>query len=75
MFQIGIEASLHLDLLSLFFNILSKPQTKVFEIVKYILMMSDSKSTTWSVQCPPQTDLHPIHSNGSIDADAEYCAI
>ena len=46
--ELPIEASLHLDLLSLFFNILFNPQTKVFEIVKYILMMSDSKSTTWS---------------------------
>ena len=47
--ELPIEAILHLDLLSLFFNILSNPQTKVFDIVKYILMMSDSKSTTWSV--------------------------
>ena len=43
-----IEASLHLDLLSLFWNIWSNPHTKVFEVVKYLLMMSDNSSLTWS---------------------------
>ena len=37
-----------MDLLSTFYNILANPQTKVYDIVKYILMMADSKSTTWS---------------------------
>ena len=46
--ELPIEGRLHLDFLSLFFNILSNPQTKVFEIVKYILMMTDNRSTTWS---------------------------
>ena len=37
-----------MDLLSLFHTILINPQTKVFEMVKFILMMCDSKSTTWA---------------------------
>ena len=43
-----LEATLHLDLLSLFWNIWSNPSTKVFEVVKYLLMMSEDTSLTWS---------------------------
>ena len=46
--ELPIEGKLHMDLLSLFYTILINPQTKVFEMVKYILMMCDSKSTTWA---------------------------
>ena len=46
--ELPIEGKLHMDLLSIFYNVLANPQTKVFDIVKYILMMADSKSTTWS---------------------------
>ena len=43
-----MEASLHLDLLSLFWNIWINPQTKVHEVLKYLLMMSDNNSLTRS---------------------------
>ena len=43
-----MEASLHLDVMSLFWNIWMNPQTKVFEVLKYLLMMTDSSSLTWS---------------------------
>ena len=43
-----IEAFLHMDICSLFWNIWSNPQTKAHEIVKYLLKMTDSKSVTWS---------------------------
>ena len=43
-----IEASLHMDILSLFWNIWVNPQTKVFDVLKYLLMMSDDSSLTWS---------------------------
>ena len=33
---------------SLFWNIWSNPRTKIFEVVKYLLMMSDNSSLTWS---------------------------
>ena len=46
--ELPIEASLHLDILALFWNIWENPQTKVYEVMKYILMMSDSNSLTWS---------------------------
>ena len=47
--ELPIAAKLHYDLLILFHNVWSNPQTKIFRIVRYILTMSDSKSTTWSV--------------------------
>ena len=43
-----MEASLHLDVLALFWNIWRNPQTKAFEVLKYLLKMSDSNSLTWS---------------------------
>ena len=46
--QLPIEAMIHRDLLTLFWNIWANPQTKAFEILKYLLMMSDSKSLTWA---------------------------
>ena len=46
--ELPIEASLHMDVLSLFWNIWSNPQTKSFEVLKYLLKMSDSNSLTWA---------------------------
>ena len=46
--ELPVEATLHLDILSLFWNIWNNPQTKVYEVVKYLLKMSDDKSLTWS---------------------------
>ena len=43
-----IEAALHLDIMGLFWNTWANPQTKIHDIVKYIIMMSDSSSLTWS---------------------------
>lgn len=43
-----MEAFLHLDILALFWSIWANPQTKVYEILKYLLMMCDSASITWS---------------------------
>ena len=46
--EIPIESALHIDLLTLFWCVWSNPQTKVYEIVKYLLMMSNSSSLTWA---------------------------
>ena len=46
--ELPIEGRLHVDLLSLFYNVWSNPQTKLFDIVLYIMMMAGDKSTTWS---------------------------
>ena len=46
--ELPIEATVHLDVLSLFWNIWNNPQTKVYKVVKYLLKMADDKSLTWS---------------------------
>ena len=46
--ELPVEARLHIDLLTIFYNIWANPQTKVFDIVLYIMKMSSEKSTTWS---------------------------
>ena len=46
--ELPMEAFLHLDLLNLFWCIWSNPQTKANAITKYLLMMADSASLTWT---------------------------
>ena len=46
--ELPIEAALHLDIMSLFWNIWANPQTKVSDILKYILKMAGPSSLTWS---------------------------
>jgi hypothetical protein len=46
--ELPIECRLHLDILSLFFNIWINPSTRLHKIIKYILMMCDISSTTWA---------------------------
>ena len=46
--ELPLEASLHLDVFALFWNIWSNPQTKTFEVLKYLLAMADRNSLTWS---------------------------
>ena len=43
-----IEVTMHLDILTLFWCIWANHQTKIHEIVKYLLKMSDSSSLTWT---------------------------
>ena len=45
--ELPIDAIFHIDLLSLFYNILSNTETKLFQVAKYIMMMSDESSITW----------------------------
>ena len=46
--ELPVETSLHLDVLSLFWNAWCNPQTKANQVIKYILKMSDNSSVTWS---------------------------
>ena len=47
--QLPIEGQIHRDIFSLFFNIWSNPNTKIYEIVKYLLETSTENSRTWSI--------------------------
>ena len=46
--ELPIEAKVHLDTLSLFWGIWANPQTKIHDVIKYLLMMSKSNSLTWA---------------------------
>ena len=46
--ELPLDANLHMDVMILFWSIWSNPKTKVYDIVKYILMMSDNTSLTWA---------------------------
>ena len=46
--ELPVEAMIHLDTLTLFWSIWANPQTKIYEIIKYLLMMSKPNSLTWA---------------------------
>ena len=46
--ELPIEARLHQDILSLFYNIWSNPDTTIHSVVKYLVQMAEDSSVTWS---------------------------
>ena len=46
--ELPIEARIHISTLNTFHTILSHPDTTVHKIIKYVLRMCESNSTTWS---------------------------
>ena len=44
-----MEGKLHRDLFSLFFGVWNNPDTKIYEILKYLLKSSPDNSRTWAV--------------------------
>ena len=46
--ELPIEARLHMDFLSLFFNIWNNPGNTIHKVVQYLLKMADKSSLTWS---------------------------
>ena len=46
--DLPIVAKLHRDIFSVFFNIWINPQTKIFEIIRYLLQNSPDNSHTWA---------------------------
>ena len=46
--ELPIEARVHIDTLTLFHNIWASPETTIHKLIKYILKMSNTNSTTWS---------------------------
>ena len=47
--ELPVEAVHHMDIFALFWCIWANPQTKVYEILQYLLMTANSRSLTWSV--------------------------
>ena len=46
--ELPIEGKIHRDVFSLFYSIWTNPDTKIFEIVKYLVANSQVNSRTWS---------------------------
>ena len=46
--ELPIEAKLHKDIFSLFFSVWKNPDSKIYDIVKYLLENSSDNSRTWS---------------------------
>ena len=47
--ELPVEGHIHKDVFSLFFSVWSNPDTKIHEILKYLLQTSQDNSRTWSV--------------------------
>ena len=47
--ELPIKAQLHKDVFSLFYNVWANPKSKIHELVKYLLEISNEKSHTWCV--------------------------
>ena len=47
--ELPIEGKIHRDVFSLFYSVWTNPQTKIYEIVKYLLKESTDNSRTWSI--------------------------
>ena len=46
--ELPCQAYLHMDILSLFWSVWSNSDTRIYTIVKYLLMMSEQSSLTWA---------------------------
>ena len=49
LWELPVEAVLHLDVLSLFYNIWCNSTAVAFSILKYILQMGEDNSLTWAI--------------------------
>ena len=58
--ELPIEATIHLSVLSLFWNIWSNPQTTAYEIICYIMKMAGEKSATWSAHVRRLTYMYDL---------------
>ena len=47
--ELPIEGKIHLDIFSLFLGVWRNPDTKIYQIIKYILKNSSENSRTWTV--------------------------
>ena len=47
--ELPIEGQIHRDVFSLFFSVWTNPDTKIHQIVKYLLQTSSLNSRTWSI--------------------------
>ena len=59
--ELPIEGKIHRDVFALFFCIWSNPDTKIYQIVKYLLENSNENSRTWSAHIRQLSMVWRIH--------------
>ena len=47
--ELPMEGKIHRDMFSLFYSVWTNPNTKIFEILKYLLETSSENSRTWAI--------------------------
>ena len=47
--KLPMEGKVHRDMFSLFYSVWSNPDTKIYQIVKYLISSSPDNSRTWAV--------------------------
>ena len=47
--ELPMEGKVHSDMFSLFFSVWSNPDSKIYEILKYLLFTSPDNSRTWAI--------------------------
>ena len=58
--DLPIEGQIHRDIFSLFFSVWKNPNSKIYEIVKYLLQTSQKNSRTWSIHLRHLTEKYGI---------------
>ena len=55
-----MEAKIHRDVFSLFYSVWSNPDSKIYQLVKYLLQTSAPNSRTWAVHLRHLTKLYGL---------------
>ena len=58
--ELPMEGKIHRDVFSLFFSVWSNPNTKIYQIVKYLLENSSENSRTWSIHLKYLSNLYGL---------------
>ena len=60
--ELPIEARIHRDMFSLFYSVWINPETKVHQLVRYLLENMESNSRTWSIHLSNIAEMYGITS-------------
>ena len=58
--EISLEAKIHRDVFSVFFSVLKNPNSKIYQIVKYLLEEAPENSRSWSIYLRNLCELYKL---------------
>ena len=75
--QLPITAQLHIEIFTLFYNVCSNPNTKIYDIVKYLLLNCGENSRTWCAHLKILSEMYNLDDptlsmTSSIPVKREY---